>query len=77
MSTKLDMFLIGEPEMFESPTIKGRRLMIYNPRYEGRVTAQDLIDFLREKGIDPSKVPLYSFATYISEGDVEGEKDGE
>jgi hypothetical protein len=47
---------------------KGKALMGINPLYEGgteNITLKDLNDFLKEKNIDPAKVPLYNFIVKV------------
>lgn len=59
-------FFIHAPN--RSGEYKGRRLMGINRLYNGdknNVTVKDMIAFLKEKGIDPSTVPLpHLFMTY-------------
>lgn len=60
-STKKDKFFYLNPA--KKGWRKGKILMGINPNYEGDVdnlTVQDLVDFLKEKNIDPVKVSLPS-----------------
>lgn len=64
MSRKKDKFFIYAP--VRRGRHKGTRLLGVNLQYEGGVEnlcVQDLIDFLKEKEINPSKVPLGPFIT--------------
>ncbi|MCX6760032.1 MAG: hypothetical protein NTW46_01665 [Candidatus Nealsonbacteria bacterium] len=59
MSRKTNKFFIYAP--LRRGCLKGTQLLGVNHSYEGgteKLSMQDLIDFLKEKGINPSKVPL-------------------
>lgn len=65
--SKLDKFFIYAAK--KSGWTKGRRLLGINYAYVGGpVSVQDLIDFLKEKNIEASKVQLPSnFSTFAKE----------
>ncbi len=67
-STKKDKFFYLNPG--KTGSRKGKILFGVNSNYEGNVgnlSVQDLVDFLKEKNFDPSKVSLSSMfiATFI------------
>jgi len=52
-------FFIYNPD--QSGQHKGTRLLGFNRLYVGETpTVQDLLDFLKEKGVDPTDVPIDS-----------------
>ena len=56
---KSDKFFVYAPK--KSGFWKDKRLLGINSSYEGgtdTITIQDLVDFLKEKGIDPAKIVL-------------------
>ena len=66
-ATKREMFSILNAK--KSGYWKNKMLLSVNGTYEGgtdNLSLQDLLNFLKEKGVDPAKVALHSnFITYI------------
>ncbi len=58
---KSDKFCIYAPK--KRGYRKGEMLMSTNGNHE--LSVQDLLDFLKEKGIEPSRVPLPFFVVYV------------
>ncbi|MFA5935071.1 MAG: hypothetical protein WC827_04255 [Candidatus Paceibacterota bacterium] len=56
---KTDKFFLGAIQ--KSGRMKGKRLLSFNYAYSGdtsKINLQDMIDFLKEKGVEPSSVEV-------------------
>ncbi len=67
MARNKDKFFIYAAK--KSGYLKNKRLLGVNHRHAGaELTLQDLLDFLREKNVDPSSVIIFhNFTTYAKE----------